>query len=256
MTTQAIDLRGEDLQVRVWVRIQGWDRRFTEIKELSPAKVSSVSEKEDAADAAKLAKELHAEIEGTRKESVSPLNQVVKWLNTQCKRIITDTKGHATQLECMILHFDQAEIRRQRELQQAEERQREAEAEELRKEAERMEARARQSSTPDADREVIQAQADRVRARADAREDPFKPQPAKVRTGGTSASKTITTERWTYQVKDIRALCLAIGEGKAPSQLVTINVGFLRGLMPTQARPEVLDLPGVVFKKEQSVSVR
>ena len=73
--------------------------------------------------------------------------------------------------------------------------------------------------------------------------------PTYQRTSGIS-----TTKRWRAEVVDIKALCRAIGDGKAPSNLVLPNMTALNGL--ARALKESFNTPGCKAVTDSSVSVR
>jgi len=69
-----------------------------------------------------------------------------------------------------------------------------------------------------------------------------------------SSNISNTIKRWRAEVVDIKALCRAIGDGKAPSNLVLPNMTALNGL--ARALKESFNTPGCKAVTDSSVSVR
>lgn len=70
----------------------------------------------------------------------------------------------------------------------------------------------------------------------------------------TKLAGTSTRELWSAELVDIRALCAAIADGKAPADLVTFNQAA--GNRLASALKDVADVPGVRFSSTESMAVR
>ena len=68
------------------------------------------------------------------------------------------------------------------------------------------------------------------------------------------ASGVSTTTRWSAKVVDLKALCLAVAEGRASTELVLPNMPALNGM--ARAMKNTMNVPGVKAESETGVNVR
>lgn len=70
----------------------------------------------------------------------------------------------------------------------------------------------------------------------------------------TKLAGTSTRELWSAELLDIKALCAAIADGKAPADMVTFNQSA--GNRLASALKDAADVPGVRFMRTESMAVR
>jgi hypothetical protein len=70
----------------------------------------------------------------------------------------------------------------------------------------------------------------------------------------SAATNASYTKRWSAQVTDIKALCLAVAEGRVPVEYVTANMPVLNRMAVSSK--DALNIPGIKAVSQISASVR
>ena len=183
-------------------------------------------------------------LEDKRDSLVRPLNTVVKDINALFKvprdridDIVGKAKKHMNrfvQAQAAI-----AEAKRKRELE---------EAEKERKEAEDL-AAAMKKMSGDAGEELAEAVVEQAEKRVEKAAAPAKVAISRGRQAAVSTQKT-----WAVEIKDIRALALAVAEGRLPVTMIEPN---MRGLIAAGRTGGVeKEVDGVRYFQKISTAVR
>ena len=191
--------------------------------------IVSEDQLQKAIDLVKLIKQNYKAAEDERKAIVKPFNGGVKAINQRFKEI-TEPLAHAEKKVKEAITKFQSELEAQRR-KEAEERQRKIEEEALKK-----------ASEAEAEGNVIAAEM----AIDKASRTKVKPQDFRGSQGSLTGAKSSITRRWTFEVEDVRSVCVARPD------LLQINSAKVREEIRDGAR----EIPGLRIYQEESVSVR
>jgi hypothetical protein len=253
---QQVVIRASDMQARVEEALIKWDREAVEIKALTPKTIETAQHRDDAAEAAKMLKELASEIEQRRTATLKPVTTFQKWVNGKLKPKVAELKKFVDEVMTQVGTWDREEKKKRDEEAAELQRQKDERAAELEAQADALAMSAVTAGLSDAERAEVQDKSDRLKAQATATKEAFTPQAAQLDGGGTGFAKTGTTKRWTVTVTNKMLFVQEVARGRIPLQALDVNKAFLRTLVPTKERPDVPEVPGLDFEERETDHVR
>jgi hypothetical protein len=186
-------------------------------------------------DLVKIAKSQYKRAEDARKTLVKPLNDHVKWINSQFKSTTNELNQIETTGKRKIGAWQREEEKRQRAVAEAARKQAEEEA---------------LATAERAERDGNTTAVDTALDSATSIPEPPRSAPTRGRFGGVASSRKV----WKGEVTDLKALLRAIADDQAPASIAPVDQNSLNRLA-RNARGDS-DIPGVRFYEDTSVQIR
>lgn len=203
--------------------------------------VRNEADKHNAVEFVKTIKQAYKDLEAKRKELVNPLNAVKNTIQSMFRDPLDKLTMAENTVKKSILRYEEEQERIRREEQRkAEEKARREEEEKRRRLNER------------ADRWEEKGKADKAESlRQEAEETVV--QPPVVQSGSSKVEGTSIRETWKAEVTDLKALVVAVAEGRAPMTFIQANMTAIN--KTAVSMKDTMQFPGVRFYADKSLAV-